>query len=139
MNKIISFITLLIIATASFSQQADPSLVLTQEEYLKKSKKQKTEAWAFLVGGTLLVGTGFLIGDGNGDSFDHLIGANVLIAGIGVLSTLVSIPLFVASAKNKRLGMKASAHVKMENVYAIRESGVVQTLSPTFSVRINLH
>ena len=129
---------LLIIATASFSQQAHPSPVLTKEDYLKKSKTQKSEAWTLLVGGTLLIGTGFLMEDQNEASFDHLIGSNVVVASIGVFSTIVSIPLFVVSAKNKKRGMKASAHLKMENVSAIRESSVVHALSPAFSIKINL-
>jgi hypothetical protein len=136
MKKIIICAMLIIIATATFSQQTSPSPVLTKQDYLKKSKREKADAWTFLVGGALLVGTGFLIGDRNEYSFDHLIGTNVVISGIGFLSTIVSLPLFIASGINKRKGMSLS--FKNEPAPQIQKNNFVYRTVPSLTLNIQL-
>src|SRR5438045_9207630 len=105
MKKIIAYAMLLLITTNSFSQQTNPSAPLNQD-YLKKSKNQKTAAWVLLVGGIALVGIGVLIGDQKQSTFDDAATGGV-IAGIGILSTIGSIPLFIASGRNKRKAMRS--------------------------------
>jgi hypothetical protein len=134
MKKIIICAMLLIIATTTFSQQTKPSLVLTKQDYLKKSKREKADAWRFLVGGALLIGTGFLIGDRNEYSFDHLIGTNVVISGIGFLSTIVSISLFIASGINKRKGMSLS--FKNEPAQQIQKNNFVYRAVPSLTLSV---
>jgi len=48
MRKIILAAMLLILTTASFSQQTKSSPILAKQDYLTKSKEQKTFAWIFL-------------------------------------------------------------------------------------------
>jgi hypothetical protein len=72
-----------------------------RDYYLTKSKKQKTVAIVLLTGGGLATTLGFGIGGGNESSFDE---ANTggIIAVVGIASMIGSIPLFIASARNKR-------------------------------------
>src|SRR5437762_14179559 len=108
MRKTTVFAMLLIIAINSFSQQANPSRTPMTEDYLKKSKHQKTAAWAFLGGGAALFITGLVIPQGEqqwddyflvpveGHKNDGVKGAFYLV---GTLSMLGSIPFFIASGK----------------------------------------
>jgi len=137
MKKNIILLMLLIISASSFSQQNIPSHSLTKTDYLQKSKNQKTGAWVLLGGGTVLIGTGFLIGDQKDASFGAA-GAGVVLGGIGFLATIGSIPLFIASSKNKRRGMEASAYLKVEDVSIIHEYSKIHTFFPAFAVKINL-
>src|SRR4030095_9061607 len=51
MRKIIVFSLFVVSFLSCFSQQTNPSNALTKEEYLQKSKHQKTAAWVLLGGG----------------------------------------------------------------------------------------
>lgn len=137
MKKIIVFPLLLLLSAASFSQQKSPSPTLTKQDYLKKSKNQKTAAWVLLGGGAVLAGAGFLIGDSKESSFNDA-STGAVIGGIGVLSMIGSIPLFIASAKNKKRGMSASAYFKKEDIIIPRGYGMVRSSFPALSVKINL-
>ena len=90
------------------------SVPVVKTDYLAKSKNQKTAAWFLLGGGAALIGTGFLIGDSKNSTFDDA-ATGAVLGGIGVLSALGSIPLFIASVKNKRKALKMSANFKIEN------------------------
>jgi hypothetical protein len=50
MKKFFISAMLLLMITGSFCQQKDFSKTLTQQDYLQKSKKQKTAAWIMLGG-----------------------------------------------------------------------------------------
>jgi hypothetical protein len=105
-NAIICAI-LLVMAAPSFCQETKPSKPVTREDYLEKSKHQKSTAWILLGGGTALIGTGLLIGDRQQSSFDQA-ATGAIIAIIGFLSAIGSIPLFIASGKNHRKGLSLS-------------------------------
>ena len=100
MKKTIIGAMLLVLATVSFSQQTNPTQPLTREDYLKKSKSQKITAFVLLGAG---VTTLAIISKGN-TSFDVL----GTLAVAGTLSTLGSIPVFIASGRNKRKAKMAS-------------------------------
>jgi len=106
MKKTIICAMLLLLATVSFSQQTNPTQPLTREDYLKKSKSQKITAFVLLGGG---VTTLAIISKGN-TSFDVL----GILAVAGTLSTLGSIPLFIASGRNKRKAKMASVYLRIE-------------------------
>ena len=139
MKKIILFSLLLTMSAASFSQQTTTNTALTKTDYLQKSKHQKTAAWVLLGGGSALIITGVLIsGGGSGDVSFGAAGTGVILGGVGVLSALGSIPLFIASARNKRKGMNATAFFKMETAPVIRQGSFVQNSFPALSVKIGL-
>lgn len=130
MKKILFCSMLLIITSASFSQQTNPSQPLTREEYLKKSKSQKTGAWIFLGVGAAM----FAIAAPGNVSFDVL-GTIVVV---GTIATIVSIPLFIASARNKRKAKAAAAFLKFEKNHSIQQTGITLHSYPALSLKINL-
>jgi hypothetical protein len=117
----------------SFCQKTSDSVPVIKTDYLAKSKNQKTAAWILLGGGVALIGTGFIVGDSKNSSFDDA-AFGALLAGIGTLSAIGSIPLFIASGKNKRRAMKASALIKMETVPLIQKQSYIKISYPSFSV-----
>ena len=139
MKKIILFPMLLILSAASFSQQITTNTPVTKADYLQKSKNQKSTAWVLLGGGSALMITGFLIaGGGNGDVSFGAAGTGVIVGGLGFLSTLGSIPLFIASGRNKRKANAATAFFKMEKTPVIQQTGFVSRSYPALSFKINL-
>jgi len=135
MKKIILFALLLILSATSFSQQTDPSTPLTRADYLQKSKNKKTAAWVLLGGGTVLIGTGFLIGARTESSFDDAATGGI-IAVIGVISAIGSIPFFISAGKNKRKGL--SMAFKNETAPQLLKSGLVRRSVPSLSLKIGL-
>ena len=121
MKKYIIFLMLLILSATSFSQ-----------DYLRKSKNQKTAAWILLGGGSALVVTGILLA--NNATIDNLgTGAGVAIAG-GVVM-LGSIPLFLASGRNKKKGMRLS--FKNETAPQLLKGSFVYRPVPSVSLKIS--
>jgi len=136
MKKIIICTMLLFVTTSSYSQQTNPIQPLTSQDYLKKSKSQKTAALVLLGGGTVLIGAGLLIGNRKESSFDDAATGGV-IAGIGILSTIGSIPLFIASGRNKRKAMNVSTYFEIRKNPAITQTGTAFHSSPSLSIKIN--
>lgn len=139
MKKMIFFVTLLIMSASSFSQQTNSHPSLTKQDYLQKSKNQKTTAWVLLGGGAVLILVGDLIGNSKESSFSDA-GTGVVIAGAGVLSMLGSIPLFIASGKNKRKAMSMSFKNEMgpSRLLSGQKSSFVNRLVPSLSLKISL-
>lgn len=114
MKKIMIYFLLLAMPAASFCQKTNDSVPAVKTDYLTKSKNQKSAAWVLLGGGTALIGAGFLIGDSKNSTFDDA-ATGAILGGIGVLSAIGSIPLFIASGKNKRKALNMSANFRIEN------------------------
>ena len=133
MIKTICIALLMVIATSVLSQPT----ASVQTGYLQKSKRQKSAAFSLLGGGSALIITGLLIGNNKNSSFGDA-AAGVIVGGIGFLSAIGSIPLFIASAKNKRKANTATTFFKMETIQAIQQHSFVQHLYPAVSVRISL-
>src|SRR6185436_14235236 len=133
MKKHILYFLLLVLPVASFCQQTNDTVPFVKTDYLLKSKNQKTAAWVLLGGGVALIGAGFLIGDSKNATFDDA-GTGVVLGGIGFLSTIGSIPLFIASGKNKRKAMKATTFIKMETAPSFQKQSFNQTPYPAFSL-----
>jgi hypothetical protein len=136
MKKIMIYFLLLAIPATGFCQMTNDSVPSVKTDYLTKSKNQKTGGWVLLGGGTVLMGTGFLIGNNKDASFGEA-GAAVVLGGIGFLSAIGSIPLFIASGKNKRRAMKATTFIKMETAPILQKQSYVQNSYPAFSVSLN--
>ena len=137
MKKIMIYFLLLALPATSFCQKTNDSVPVVKTDYLIKSKNQKTAAWVLLGGGIALIGVGFLIGDSKNSTFDDA-ATGALLGGIGFLSTIGSIPLFIASGKNKRKAMKTSTFIKMENARVFQYHSFVQTSYPSIALKIKL-
>jgi hypothetical protein len=146
MKKIMPFLMLLIISATSFSQQNNPAPALTKQDYLAKSKKQKTAAWILLGGGLVLTATGFAISVASAD--DELVSAfttgqnsQTFVAGsfcfvIGAASTLASIPVFIASSRNKKKAMSLS--FSNQRILSLQKSSYVYNSIPSLKLKISL-
>jgi len=101
MKKMFFFLTVSLFTLSSFSQTLNTTL--SKDDYLLKSKNQNTTAWILLAGGTTMV----IVGLANfSDSYDYGSESSTDITGFvvlgGIVVDLISIPLFISSAKNKR-------------------------------------
>ena len=149
MQKIIFALTLLLFGASSFGQQPTGNTVPKVEtDYLKKSKNQKTAAWILLGGGTIMMITGGVIWSNaveeNTDPNDPwgpilapvttTKGTGLIFAGL--LVSVGSIPLFIASGKNRRRAASLSFDSMMTP--QIRNSSLVYIPMPAVSIKINL-
>jgi hypothetical protein len=149
MKKIILQALLLIISATSFSQQTTPSPTLTKQDYLKKSKGQKTAAWLLLGGGFASTVTGYVIVKNSLLSGDNFLGISLttgepdkdIVAGeifffTGAAAILGSIPLFIASNRNKKKGLSFS--FKNETTPQLQKSSFVHKPVPSLTLKISL-
>jgi hypothetical protein len=121
---------MLALPAISFCQKTNDTIPVVKKDYLAKSKSQKTAAFILLgIGVTTL--TIAAVGDLDLDA----LGAVVVVGGV---TTIASIPLFIASGKNKRRAMKASAFIKMEKATIIERQSFVQSSYPAITFKINL-
>ncbi len=137
MKKFMIYILLAVLPATSFCQKTNDSIPHVTTDYLTKSKNQKEAAWALLGGGAAFIGLGFIVGDGKEASFDDAATGGVL-AGVGLLSIIGSIPLFIASGKNKRKAKAASVFFKMEKIPELKKQSFVHNYYPSLSLKIGL-
>ena len=131
MKKYSAILLLTLLSCSVFSQEMSRN----KEYYLTKSKKQNTGAKIMLIGGAVLVGGGFLIGDRKESTFDDaMTGGIVGIIGAGLM--IGSIPVFIGSAKNKRKA--ASLSFKNVPVQQIKNSSLAYKPMAAVSLKINL-
>jgi hypothetical protein len=151
MKQITIFLTVFIIGMNCFCQQTENLQSIQKTDYLRKSRNQKTAAWILLGGGIAMTITGAVIYNhaynkaAEEDPFGTLVslGTNVnpggaVLATVGLLSTVSSIPLFIASGKNKRRASSVSTSFKMENAQVIQRASFVKRSYPALSLRIGL-
>ena len=122
---------LLLCLSQTFAQQTTPSQPLSQQDYLKKSKSQKTAAWIMLGGGLALD----IAAAAWGASHWNSSGPDFLFV-IGSASMLGSIPLFIASSKNKKRAAKATTYLELQKVPAVTLARISFRSSPTLSLKI---
>jgi hypothetical protein len=132
MKRFFLFFLAVTYANCMFSQSTNTPV---RTDYLQKSKNQKTAAWVCLGGGAALIATGFLVGDRSNSSFSEA-GTGVVVGGIGFIGTIVSIPLFIASGRNKRKA--ASVSFKNEMAPQFQKNSLAYKRFPTLSIQIHL-
>ena len=149
MRKLILTIATVLFFFESFCQQINPAPALTKQDYLEKSKKQKTAAWILLGGGAALMITGSILSlnemedDYSNDPYNPFAPLTEAdfdgpewAATIGIFAGLGSIPLFIASSRNKRKAMSLS--LKNEQFQSIKNSSLVSRPMPAVSLRVKL-
>lgn len=105
MKKIQLILIFSALAFISYSQPGNPSIPLTKQDYLKKSKHQKTAGWLLLGGGTIAWVVGVSKYMNQNDNKDGGGEAAMVIGGIAGLS---SIPFFIMASKNKKKAISLS-------------------------------
>lgn len=128
--------TMLVLTTiSSFCQQPNRNHSLTQQDYLQKSKKQKTAAW-ILLGGGAAVAVGAALLDVSSDWTKSETPYLVALAAGGA-SMIGSIPLFIAAGRNKRKAMKASTYFEIRQNPAPTNTRLSFHSTPTLSLKLN--
>lgn len=137
MKKLIVFIALIPVALTVFCQ--DTGHVYTKEDYLQKSKEQKTAAWILLGGGAAAT-IGGLIWFGNEfqlfESNTGTGGAVLTLVGIGAMGGCI--PLFVASRRNKNKATLVTGNFKLERQWLVNQNSFSNQNYPAFSVCLHL-
>ncbi len=148
MKKIILGAMLLMLATSTFSQQTNPSPTFTKQDFLKKSKTQKTIAFSLLGGGLVMGGIGILAAFKEAapyilNPFTGLFEpppknsttgvACVIIGGVAVVA---SIPLFIAASRNKYKARSLS--FKYETAPQLVQNNIIRVPVPSITLKINL-
>jgi hypothetical protein len=111
---------------------------LTKNDYLKKSKNQKTAGWVMLRGGVVIGVVGAILfsenfeilSDGNDASADT--GGALFLIGAG--STLGSIPFFISSAHNA--GKAASLSISTHDILRPLRNSFIANTQPALTFRI---
>jgi hypothetical protein len=141
MKKIISLVLALFIGKFSFCQETVPSPTLTKQDYLKKSKSQKTASKIIAGTGAALAFTGLLlVVDDVGGIFDPNDQENTKAADALTYTGLVimagSIPFFIASSKNRKKAMSMS--FKNQRILQLQNAGFVYRAIPSVNLKISL-
>ncbi len=137
--KSITALMMLMILLTSHASSAQ-----TKVDYLTKSKHQKTAAWIMLGGGFGLGIAGDIIGlngtvdllSGQFDKAGNNVGAGGILIIAGGAAMLGSIPLFIASGKNKRKAMSLS--FTNQPTSALVKNIMGNRYVPSISVKLNL-
>ena len=142
MKKLLCLLAISLSLQVSGFSQEPGTTPTNSENYLKKSQSQKTSAWVLLGGGAALATGGLMIGMNNLDIFseennsDYELGMGMFW--VGSAAMLSSIPLFIASARNKGRALSASAYIKLEDYQAISRDGFTKANYPALSLRLNI-
>ncbi|RTL58287.1 MAG: hypothetical protein EKK37_08080 [Sphingobacteriales bacterium] len=139
--KLLLYIIFISFCINCYSQNQPSAKTITAEEYLKKSHQQKTWAWILMGAGTIVLGTGVVIGviDKGGLFFikhhrPATKGDGYTAVGLTIITG--SIPLFIAAARNK--GKAMSLNIDKQPVFIPSGSRVYQKNLPAVSLKISL-
>ena len=126
--KPIFLIILLSYSISLFSQQTSS----VNTDYLKKSKTQKTLGWILMGSGIVSTGVGSIQVNPNYGSNTNRSG--LLIVGLAAIGT--SIPLFIASVKNRRKATSLS--FQMYQIPQLQQTSIVYYPMPSLRLEISL-
>ena len=146
MKKVSILLITMLLTANSFAQQTKTTIKLTSKDYLAKSKRQNTKAWIMLSSGVALFYTGFTrrygfvtIGSATGTYVKNSDAIWMLAMAIGTINMVSSIPLFIASRRNKTKGLStATFNLKPEKVIVPNIYPVNQSFYTALSIKIVL-
>ncbi len=130
-NLTICFL-LLITANATFSQESNPSPVVTKQDYLKKSKNQKIAAVSILGGGIVLITSGVISMENTRSKGGQ---ESILILS-GLVISSISIPFFICSHINKMKAM--SVAFKNQVTPVVSDGSFDIKFIPSLNIKMNL-
>jgi hypothetical protein len=144
MKKSVSTIICVLVVMYCFCQSSKHQM--SKEDYLRKSKNQKTAAWIMALGGStaLIVGSA-MAADDFGDGWNNFLNPNPVpdhdnsdlaaaLAISGAAAIVGSIPLFIASGRNKRIAYSLS--FKSEKVTALKHGNIAFQKMPAVSFKV---
>ena len=157
MKQVITAIVLLAMSSALFSQQNVSSRSFTKEDYLRKSKGQRTAgiilvstgATACLIGTTVAVadavqntskdisrGIGNALDPGSEPAVKHQHSGGGVIFLSGAVASIVGIAFLSEASKNKKRALSVS--FKPEQTFRLQNYNLVSRSVPALSLTINL-
>ena len=120
MKKIILFFTCLLLISKTYCQVLSDSTSkgnFTKENYLQKSKNQKTGAWVLVSAGVVIFAvTGISASNNVGFGPTHTKHKYGVPIGLSIACIAGSIPLFIASGRNKSKAIHTASYFKMESI-----------------------
>lgn len=140
MRKIILLAVVLLQAVTLFSQ-------VSKEDYLKKSKKQKSMGNIFLAGGGALVIAAFLYPRGDYEENITLYYAKktypndnikIGIAVAGAAAMLGSIPFYISAAKNRKKAEAVSINLHNQKIMLPHDGNLIAKIQPGVRFRVPL-
>jgi hypothetical protein len=145
MKMMTIFFLMLVVSTASFSQQTIVAAPVMQNDYLKKSKNQKTTAWIMLGSGAVLVTGAILWGYSSALSSawaapenDDVNSGPDILSVVGSASMIGSIPFFIASGKNKKKARAASVFIDFKKIPTIQQDRMRSQSIPVLGLKVSL-
>ncbi len=120
-----------------FSQSVDNNNPAFNNKYLQKSKNQKLAAWVLLGGGigVSVIGlTQINVAGSDNVSVNNTPGTVLLATGLA--ASLTSIPLFIASQKNKKKALALS--IKTENMQLLSKNNFTGITVTSLTLNIKL-
>lgn len=126
MQKSILLILFVSLSATLSAQKTDPSS-MTKADYLAKAKRQNSTAWVLVGGGGVMTTIGLVVASNN--ALDELASAfseekndggfvtGVVLTITGVAMMGGSVPLFIASSRNRRMGAAMTASFKVQETY----------------------
>ena len=132
MKIICIFMVILFLALQSFGQNQP----LSKEDYLQKSKNQKTTGWILLAGGTTIAVAGLVSMNNqdfwSSDNSSYDASGFLFLGGLAV--DLASIPFFISSAKNARKA--ATISFNYQKTYFPQHNNFTAKAQPAITLRI---
>lgn len=137
MKRIATCTMFLIFSATSFSQLKSATPTLTKEDYLQKSKRQKTTAWLMLGGGIVVgfVGLTQFNFAGSVTEVNNTPGTVLFLTGNALV--IGSIPFFSASKRNRKKAMSMSFQNQPLPKFP-RNSSITGNAIPSLTLEISL-
>ncbi|MBX2933046.1 MAG: hypothetical protein KF825_02305 [Ferruginibacter sp.] len=145
MNKIILSLCIICFSTTAFSQTETDSIPVTKEDYLKKSKNQKTAAWILLGTGVVLDIAGIVTTGNNADkelgnlfsskqSVNHTGEYILYITGTAALAG--SLTLFIAAKRNKKKALSTSFEINNQQLQQLKNNSLYTFNYPVLTFKL---
>ena len=132
MKRIFIMLAVILIGISVTAQQ-------TKEDYLQKSKNQKTAGWIFTAGGGAMVIAGLVLISSDPSYFSgETVGALLAVGGGAAVTT--GILLFNASNRNKKKaeGLAMTLDLKLEKAVLLENLTLQNNYYPALSVKLEL-
>ena len=136
MKTILLLTCFVVLNMTSYGQQNHGSKTHSYEDYMRKSKNQKTVGRCLLAGGIIMTIVGVRMAYKEGLWGPEPAETDFILPLVGVGSIISSIPLFIISGDNKRKA--ASISVGFRSLSLTRQNSFISNTQPALTLRIGL-
>lgn len=132
MKKYLAVIVFFSLSVTVFGQQTATLPSSPKKDYLKKSKTQKTVGWILMGAGIVSISLASV--QVNPDYGSNTNRNGLLIGGLAAIGT--SIPLFIASVKNRRKATSLSFQI--QQISQLQQTSIIYYPTPSLRLKISL-